>query len=110
MATRMGKAVPSLKSFMQRAHVLAQFRKFLRVAQALEAPQRSDVTAHVKAEFRKHATVSDPGQVRTLLVTGARQLEKLEELAGWAHTQAAPATAGVWPWTRTCGDEPSGRG
>jgi hypothetical protein len=112
MTRSLGSSVPSLKAFMQRFHVLSQFRKFLRVAQALDEPQRSEVVGMVKREFRKHAMVADPGQVRTLLVTGGRQLEQLEQLAGWTTTKTVaslphdPSRSGdpvpqqEWPWDR----------
>lgn len=72
--------LPSLRQFMQKAKVLEQYRAFLRAAAGLEEPQRSHTRSHIKEEYRRHKHEADPGQVRTLMVEGARQLDQLRDL------------------------------
>jgi len=88
--------MPSLKDFLQRGKVMAHYRDFLRAASGLEEPQRSETRRHIRHEFRKHRDETDPGQVRTLLVVGQRQLDQLRDLvAVVATTSSAEAPQGA---------------
>lgn len=72
--------LPSLKDFLQRDTVLKQFRAFVRATRGLGEHERSETRKHVRAEFKRHTGVRDPAQIRTLVVVGQRQLDKLHEL------------------------------
>jgi hypothetical protein len=86
--------LPSLKDFLQRDTVLKQFRAFVRATGGLDEPERSETRKHVRAEFKRHAGVRDPSQIRTLVVMGQRQLDKLRELVSTVgDAQYAPITA-----------------
>lgn len=114
--------LPSLRQFMQKAKVLAQYREFLRAAAGLEEPQRSHTRSHIKAEYRRHKNETDPGQVRTLMVEGARQLDQLRDLlsavvvvpdgTGGTHSaapsQAAAADEDESPWASSARAEEAG--
>lgn len=114
--------LPSLRQFMQKAKVLEQYRAFLRAAAGLEEPQRSHTRSHIKEEYRRHKSETDPGQVRTLMVEGARQLDQLRDLlsavvvfpdgteapGGTASSQTAATAEDESPWASSSRPEAAG--
>lgn len=100
--------VPSLKDFLQRETVLRQYRAFLRATIGLQEPQRTETRRHVRAEYRRHASETDPAQIRTLVVVGQRQLEQLASLVAVAAREPVqqPAEQSAdegWPWASESG-------
>ena len=104
---------PSLHQFIRKQQVLSLYRSLLLTARKIENPDVSKgILDQIKYEFRERQFTVDPAVIKTAIVEGNRNLQKIKSMFGTEKSSPHVEPSGTnadevdmrvgqgWPWER----------